>query len=86
MVAASVRADLSRWERRLPGIGESGLAAMALSLAERMDDPHSSPTAVSNCARVLNETLDRIVALLPAEARLDAVDELISRRERRRAS
>ena len=84
-VVAAVKADLALYAKRLPGVDESTLAASALALASRMDDPDTTPTAVSNCARSLAETMDRLVALLPPELEGDELDDLTARRVARRA-
>ena len=84
-VAAAVQADLDRWERRRPGIASSALAAAALRLAARMDDPSTSATAVSYCANALQTVLGRLEAQLPPEETADSLDELRARREKRRA-
>lgn len=67
-------------------LGDGALAAAALELGARIDDPETSATAVSACAKTLRETLDRIRELLPAQQAGDAVDELTSRRAQRRAA
>lgn len=81
-VAAGVQADIDRWGLE----GELALKASALSLAETMDDPKTSPAARSQCARALRETLDRLRDLAPVEVRGDGLDEISAARSRRRAA
>lgn len=72
--------EIAQTDAKLAG---SALAASALALAREMDSPNSA-TSKSMCARALLETLDRLRDLAPTEHEEDAIDELRSRRERRR--
>lgn len=84
-VRDAVERDLKAFDERQAGVSGSALAVAALRLAERMDDPKTTPTAVSNCARTLGEIMDRIQAGLPAAEQRGKLEELRERRERRRA-
>lgn len=84
-VAEAVELDLAELGRRDPAVQSSALAATALALARDIDDPETSPTARAACARSLRETLDRLRELAPDELQVDALDELGSRRQQRRA-
>jgi hypothetical protein len=84
-VVASTKRDLAEIEKRDPKLAQSGLAALALKLAEEMD-ANNSATSKSMCAKSLMETLDRIRALAPAEETEDKVDDLSARRAARRTA
>lgn len=66
-------------------LGESALAATALALAAELDDPGNSATSKSMCARALNETMERLRALVPEEpaGKVSKLDELRARRAAR---
>ncbi len=75
-------------EQELALLGKAAspaLAASARILARRMDDPHSSATSVSNCGRVLLDTINRLREQAPPKPERTAVDELDTRRQRRRS-
>lgn len=66
---------------------ESAIAADALALARRIDDPETSASAVASCSRALAKVLSELRLLgmpqaPPAETG-DRVDELASRRKAR---
>lgn len=84
-VLAAVERDIAGIARRDKALAGSALAATARALAREMDDPDTSATAKSLCAKALRESLDRMVEQAPAE-RSDRVDELARRREQRRAA
>lgn len=81
---------LKRELRSLRGVdrpaSESALAADALALARRIDDPDTSASAVASCSRALANVLGELRLLgmpqAPSETG-DRVDELASRRESR---
>lgn len=81
----AVERDLARWEKRLPGVAGSGLAAVALNLASHLDDPATKATAAANAANSLEKVLARIESSLPPAATSDGVDELKAARKRRLA-
>jgi hypothetical protein len=79
-------------ERELKSLGavasESWLAPVVLALAAEMDKPAETAAAVqakAACARELRELMERL-AVLAVERRGDALDELGSRRQARRAA
>lgn len=80
-MVAAVRADLRRW-----GITEdSGMAATALDLAERLSVPDVRPAAAAMLHAQLRSTLLELAKLATPEAKEgDPVDELQARREERR--
>lgn len=84
-VADAVMRELARLAKRDEWLAESPLAASALALAVQMDDPGNSATSKANCARALNETLDRLRALAPPIDTRDSLDELGTRRAARLA-
>lgn len=85
-VVAAVERDLESIRRVDPVLAGSALAATALVLAGELDDAENSATSKSMCARALREAMDRLRELAPAAAELDRVDELSSRRGKRRAA
>ncbi len=85
MVVDAVEYELAELGRRDPELGRGGLAATARSLALALDDSSTSATGKAACAKALVDVLDRIRALAPAEAAGDLLDDLSSRREKRRA-
>lgn len=83
----SVTEALDAELQRLPADAQrSPLAAVAHRLAEVLDDPFQPASAKASCAKTLTDTLDRLRALAPSEKQEDKVDELRTRRARRRAA
>lgn len=82
---AAVGRDLEDVRRRSPKLAQSALAATALALAAQLDNPHTSATSKSMCAKALLDTLDQVRELCPPEEEPDEVDELAARRTARRA-
>lgn len=85
-VVAAVERDISAIRRVDPILADSALAAAALVLAAELDDQENSATSKSMCARALREAMDRLRELAPAVSEIDRVDELSSRRGKRRAA
>lgn len=81
----AVEKDLKRLRERDKELAESTLAATALAMAHELDGANSA-TSKSMCARVLNETMERLWELAPAEKENDGVDELTARRDARRSA
>lgn len=81
-VAQAVERDLVRAPAEL---ATSGLAFVMLAMARVLDDPSTSATAKSMCARSLLDANDRLRSLMPATQEADALDDLARRREARRA-
>ena len=80
-VVDAVQGELAK----LPGaLAESGVAALALALAETVDDPETRPTAKAMCARELREVLNQLRTLAPPKAEKNKIDELTTRRAHRR--
>lgn len=65
------------------GLGESGLAAAALALAESVDDPSTRPTAKAMCARELRETMSQLRQLAPAKLKSSKIDDIARKRTER---
>lgn len=82
-VVEALGRELDALRRRAPDVADSSLAASALKLAERIDDPHNSATSVSMCQRAYAETFERLMALAPADDDHDQLDELTQRRAAR---
>jgi hypothetical protein len=61
-----------------------GLAQLAISLAESVDEPNG-PTAKANAARELRAVMEDLRKLAPVAAEDDRLDELTKKREARRA-
>lgn len=82
-VAAAVQAEVEALSRRAPEVSGSSLAAIAISLADELDNAGNSATSKSMCARALLETLTALRATVPAEETSDQLDELARRRDER---
>lgn len=80
----AVERDLERVRERDPDLAESSMAATALALARRIDDPGSSTTSISLAAGTLFAHMERLRELSPPAARSDSIDQLGKVREKRR--
>lgn len=79
----AVRADL----KALPdAVARGGMAALAVALARKIDDPATGPTSVSMNARVLERVLENLAKVTPARPDRDVVDDLELKRAERRAA
>ncbi|MFB7711596.1 hypothetical protein [Streptomyces sp. NPDC056105] len=78
-------AEATAAEIDLLRVGEiaPGLAQLALTLAASMDD-RGGATSKANAGRELRTVLDTLRKLAPVAADNDRVDELMTRRRRRR--
>ena len=85
-VVAAIERDIAAIRKRDPALADSALAASAVTLAYEMQDPYNSATSKSMCAGKLHEALAELRELCPPERETDAVDELGSKREERRAA
>lgn len=83
-VVEAVELDLAEIAERDEQLAKSGLAAVALRLALELDHPFNSATSKGQCAKTLNETLDRLRELAPEKEESDGVDDLAERRRARR--
>lgn len=72
--------DLSQSKRE---VADSPEAALALSLAARIDDPNNKAAGVSMAAGRLLDALTALRALAPAKAKGTPLDEIKERRDRR---
>lgn len=82
-VVEAVQRDLAEIAERDKELSESGLAAVAVRLALELDHPYNSATSKGQCAKTLNETLDRLRELAPEKEESDGVDDLAARRRAR---
>jgi hypothetical protein len=78
-VVAAVEGDLARLPEDLAG---SGLAAVALAMAERIDAGRGSP---SECGKVLVDALLKLRDLAPPKQERTKLDELSAKRATRLA-
>jgi hypothetical protein len=81
-VTEAVERDLSVMPEN---VSQSGLAAMALTMAGILDDPKNSATSRSMCAKALQDALRELRALAPAKRERDELDELRTRHASRRS-
>jgi hypothetical protein len=80
----AVDRDLAAIRERDPDLADSALAAVAVRLAYELEHPFNSATSKAQCAKALNETLDRLRELAPdEEEEKDKVDRLAAEREKR---
>lgn len=82
-VSAAVQADLAVLAKRAPELARGSLAATALALAAEMDAEGNSATSKAMCARALQDAMDRLLELAPAQKETDRLDDLASRRAAR---
>lgn len=69
---------------RLPGdVSGAPEAALALALAELVDDQGSSATSKSMNAGRMLDALERVRALAPEKAEVSPLDEIRARRDKR---
>lgn len=68
------------------GVMASALAASALQLAFEMANPYNSATSKAQCAKALQDALDRLRELAPPMKEEDAVDEVARKRVERRSA
>jgi hypothetical protein len=81
-VTAAVRRELRRLEQLEPGASKQPEAALALGLAERLDDRETKATAAAMAAGRLLETLAALRALAPS-GKASPLDEIRARRDAR---
>lgn len=79
-VEAATRAEIDRL-----GVSDiaPGLAALAITLAEHLDDT-DAPTSAAVVGRELRATLDKLRAVAPGKSKGDELDDLAARRAARR--
>lgn len=77
----SVVEGVERDLKGLPaGLRDSGLAAVAMAMAERIDEGRGSP---SECGKVVLDALTRLRELAPPKRERTRLDELGDRRAKR---
>ena len=86
VVVTVVEAVTAELEKLPDDLGTSGLAAVVLAMAERIDDPNTRPTAAAMCAQRLQDALTQLHRVAPAKPKKDKLDELSKRRDRRRTA
>ena len=79
----AVAREILAAEEKMPGAASSALAATATALAMEISSPAARSTAKPMLAARLMEAMDRLAALVPAEAESDGLDELKLQREKR---
>ena len=84
-VVEALERDLICWAKKNPDVAESTLAAVAFSLAEKLDDPTPSAAMKSMVANSLVAVLTDLRAQLPQDEEKDAIDDLARRRAERLA-
>lgn len=78
----SVLAGIEQELQKLPEeLRDSGLAAIARAMAERIDSGRGSP---SECGKVAIDALTRLRELAPEEVKADGIDDLAKQRVKRR--
>lgn len=83
-VVEALERDLACWSKKDPAIGASAWAALALALAEKLDDPGTSPNAAAMVANSLKDVLVELRGLIPAAGKGNSpLDEIRARRENR---
>jgi hypothetical protein len=82
-VVAAVRRDLERYGT---AVADTAMAALALSLADQLDNGETSATAASMVGAQLRETLLKLAEMAPEPESNDGIDELSRERKARRAS
>lgn len=81
----AVERDLEVIRQHAPGLADSATAATALRMAYELENPYTSATAKSMCARSLLQAVDRLLELAPEEGGEDGLDALAARIAKRRA-
>jgi hypothetical protein len=80
-VVEAVQRDI---EKLGPEVAETGLAATALVLARRLDDPRTSSTSVSMCSKSLIDTMEKLHAAAPPKEVRDGITDIAAARAERR--
>lgn len=84
-VREAVERDLAEIRECDEKLADSSIAATALVMADQLDDPGTSATSKSMCAKALREAMDRLRDLTPPKPAGDSIDDLAKQREQRRA-
>ncbi len=85
-VRRGVDADLAVIATRDPALAAGGLAATARALADELDKPRNSATSKAMCAGRLADALEQLRDLMPPEREHSRLDDLVARRNARRAA
>jgi hypothetical protein len=81
----AVRAELRTLDERQPGIKDSALAAGAIAVAKRIDDPDTTAAAAASCLRALERAMTALHARAPDNRPAAPENELERRRAKRAA-
>ena len=79
----SVRAAVERELEDLGDLSEGALAALALAMADEIDNAGNSATSKAMCAGRLHDAMDRLRELAPPKQERTKLDELGDRRAKR---
>lgn len=81
----TVEQSLEQELQKYPEAVRNGpLAATAMVLARKMDDPDNSATSVSMCANAMLSIMTKLADAKPAEQQTDSLAKLLSKRQSRR--
>ena len=81
-----VERELKVIRKRDPALADSALAGSAYALARAVDSPQTSATAKAACGKEMRETLARLAALAPEEAKKGRLHDIRSGRADRLAA
>lgn len=81
----AVRAELRALDERKPGLKASALAAGAIAVAKRIDDPDTTAAAAASCLRALERAMTALHAQAPETTQTGQGNELERRRAKRAA-
>lgn len=82
-VTDAVRKNIALLSEFDASVGESAEAALAVSLAERIDDASNSATSVSMNAGRLLDAMAAVRSLAPEVRKVNPLDEIRARRDRK---
>ena len=78
---AAVRAELVKLDKTVGGASKSAVAATAVALAKKLDDPETSASAAATCGRVMLGALEQLRAMAPPkDEEADGLDAIRNRR------
>lgn len=83
-VIDAVEHDLAEIRELDEELANSALAATAERMAYELEHPFNSATSKAQCAKALNETMDRLRELSPEQEEGDSLDAISNRRKGRR--
>lgn len=84
-VIDAVVQELAAIRKEKPEVADSAIAATALRMAYELDNPYTSATAKSMCAKALHQAMDHLTEEAPpGETKKGRLDELREEREEKR--